>query len=51
MVQEEQLVDEQLPHPDEEELVVTCPFWPDDFDIKPQADISLDNSGLPHSGH
>jgi hypothetical protein len=43
--QEEQLVDEQLLHPDEaDDLTWVSPPGPDDFEINPQADISRDRS-------
>jgi len=51
--QEEQLEDEQLPHPDEpaEDFTWVSPEDPDDFEINPQADINLDRSLLSQEGH
>ena len=49
---EEQLEDEQLPHPEEaDDLTWVSLPGPDDFDINPQADISRDRSWLSQKGH
>ena len=50
---EEQLVDEQLPHPDAPaaDLVVVSPDGPDDLDTNPKADIRRAKSWLSQDGH
>ena len=50
--QEEQREEEQLPQADEPaDLTVVSPEVPDDFEMNPHADISLDRLRLLQEGH